>query len=447
VNPDSKTSKIAYLNSEYPYFSQSFILREIQKLRAMGFDIRVVSINLPARAYDEMSLEEQGEVGKTYYVKGAGVFGIAKAHLTTFIMNPVAYLRGLFYSLRLTGADLRKLVPMLAYFIEAVVVGRWMKSEELSHLHVHLANPGCTVGMITSRIYPIEFSFTAHGPDEFYDAPGYRLEEKVARAAFVVCIGFFARSQLMLLSDPHNWDKLEVAPLGVDPDVFTPRPSRPTNDAFEILCVGRLVPAKGQHVLVAAVDRLVKSGRNVRLRLVGGGPDRESLEREVSKRYLGEHVVFEGIINQDQIRELFYKADVFALPSFAEGIPVALMEAMAMGIPCITTFVAGISELIRDGVDGILVAPSDQEGLVHAIERLIDNPELVREFARAGRERVIDKYNLDRNVARLATVFRKRIKEPTIRNSQRSSLPSWRLSEQLPASLEASAQAKALPRN
>jgi colanic acid/amylovoran biosynthesis glycosyltransferase len=447
VSSNSTTSKIAYLNSEYPHFSQSFILREIQRLRATGFDIRVISINSPARSYSEMSLEEQGEVGKTYYVKGAGVSGIAKAHLTSLVLNPVAYLRGLFYALRLAGADLQKVLPMLAYFIEAVVVGRWMKAEQLSHLHVHLSNPGCTVGMITSRIYPIEFSFTAHGPDEFYDAPGYRLEEKVARAAFVVCIGFFARSQLMLLSEPHNWDKLEVAPLGVDPDVFAPRPSRPPNDVFEILCVGRLVPAKGQHVLLAAFDRLVKSNRNVRLRLVGGGPDRESLEREVSRRALGQHVIFEGMINQDRIRELFYKADVFALPSFAEGIPVALMEAMAMGIPCITTFVAGISELIRNGIDGILVAPSDQDGLVHAFERLIDNPELCREFARAGRERVIDKYNLDRNVARLATVFRKRIKEPTIRNHQKNSLPSWRLSEQLPASLESSAQAKALPPN
>jgi glycosyltransferase involved in cell wall biosynthesis len=209
--------------------------------------------------------------------------------------------------------------------------------------------------------------------------------------------------------------------------------------------VGRLVPAKGQLILLGAVDQLVKSKRNVRLRLVGGGPDRKSLEREVAKRGLGEHVIFEGMINQDQIRELFYKADVFALPSFAEGIPVALMEAMAMGIPCITTFVAGISELIREGIDGILVAPSDKDGLVHAIERLIDDPELCRNLGYAGRERVIEKYNLDRNVARLATVFKKRIKEPELRNQQRSSVPSWRLSEQLSASVESPTPVKVLP--
>ena len=411
----------------------------------MGFDIPVVSINSPGRLASEMSVEEREEAARTYYVKGAGVFGIAKLHLLTFVSSPTAYLGGLFYALRLAGADLHKVVPMIAYFLEAVVVGRWMKSQKISHLHVHLANPGCTVGMITSRIFPIDFSFTVHGPDEFYDAPGYRLREKVTRARFVVCIGFFARSQLMLLSEPRHWEKLEVAPLGVDPEVFAPRPSRPTNDTFEILCVGRLVPAKGQLILLGAVDQLVKSKRNVRLRLVGGGPDRKSLEREVAKRGLGEHVIFEGMINQDQIRELFYKADVFALPSFAEGIPVALMEAMAMGIPCITTFVAGISELIREGIDGILVAPSDKDGLVHAIERLIDDPELCRSLGHAGRERVIDKYNLDRNVARLAMVFKKRIKEPELRNQQRSSVPSWRLSEQLSASVESPTPVKVLP--
>jgi colanic acid/amylovoran biosynthesis glycosyltransferase len=437
--------KIAYLNSEYPYFSQSFILREIRKLRAMDFDIRVVSINSPGRRSSEMSLEEREEATKTYYVKGAGIYGISSAHLLTFLRAPAAYLRGLFYAMRLAGTDLRKLVSMIAYFVEAVVVGKWMESQKLSHLHVHLANPGCTVGMITSRIFPIKFSFTAHGPDEFYDAPGYQLKEKVTCASFVVCIGFFARSQLMLLSEPHHWNKLEVVPLGVDPDVFSPRPCRPTNDSFEILCVGRLVPAKGQHILLAAVDQLVKSHRSVRLRLVGGGQDRKGLEREVTKRGLGSHVIFEGIINQDRIRELFYKADVFALPSFAEGIPVALMEAMAMGIPCVTTFVAGISELIRDGIEGILVAPSDRDGLVHAIERLIDNPKLCRDLARAGRERVIDKYNLDRNVARLATVFKSRIKEPEIRNEQKISLRSWHLSGRLPVSVESPAQAKALP--
>jgi colanic acid/amylovoran biosynthesis glycosyltransferase len=445
VNPNSRKPKLAYLNSEYPYFSQSFILREIRKLRTMGFDIRVVSINPADRPYNELSVEERDEATHTYYVKSAGLVAIALAHLSTLMRSPIAYLRGLLYSLRLAGADLSKLVPTFGYFVEAVVVGRWMKAQKLNHLHVHLANPGCTVGLITSRIFPIEFSFTAHGPDEFYDAPGYCLKEKITRASFVVCIGYFSRSQLMLLSEPHNWDKLEVAPLGVDPEVFTLRPSRTANNPFEILCVGRLVPAKGQHILLSAIYQLAKSERRVRLRLVGGGPDREILEREVIKRGLSEYVVFEGVINQDQIRELFYNADVFVLPSFAEGIPVALMEAMAMGVPCVTTFVAGISELIRNGVDGILVAPSDRDGLVQAIERLIDSPELCRELARSGRERVVEKYNLDRNVARLATVFEKRIKEPDLRNEQENSLSSWQLSERLPVSGESPVQAKALP--
>jgi glycosyltransferase involved in cell wall biosynthesis len=173
--------------------------------------------------------------------------------------------------------------------------------------------------------------------------------------------------------------------------------------------VGRLVPAKGQHVLLAAVARLRASGRNLRLRLVGDGPDRASLQAAARRLSIEDAVIFEGAVNQDRIRDLYAKADVFALASFAEGIPVVLMEAMAMEIPCISTWITGIPELIRDSVDGLLVAPSDAEGLASAIARLMDDPELRARLGAAGRSRVIEKYDLRRNVARLADVFDARL--------------------------------------
>jgi glycosyltransferase involved in cell wall biosynthesis len=329
--------------------------------------------------------------------------------LATLVARPLDYLRGLLFALRLGGTDPLKMVYGVLYFVEAVMLGHWMAPQGLTHLHVHFATPAATVGLIASRVFPIGFSMTVHGPDEFYDAPGYRLAEKIAGAAFVCCIGAYARSQLMKLSPLEDWGKFEVSPLGVDAAVFAPRPFREAPNPFEVICVGRLVPAKGQHILVAAVDRLVKEGRHICLRFVGDGPDRPSLEADVAARGLGASVVFEGAGNQDRIRALYAQADAFALASFAEGIPVVLMEAMAMEIPCVTTWITGIPELIRDGVDGLLVPPSDDAALAQVLAVLMDDAAVRRRLGTAGRARVLEAYNLSRNTERLAAIFRRRL--------------------------------------
>ena len=407
--PSGEPIRIAYLVSAYPAVSHTFILREVQRLRRTNFEIYTASINAPDRSGDGLTEEEQSEAAATFYIKREGIRGALKAHSTVFLNSPKAYLAGLWFALRLGGIDLRQLAFAFCYFVEAVILGHWMQSRKLSHLHVHFANAASTVGLIASRTFPIRFSMTVHGPDEFYDAPGLRLAEKMAGAAFVRCIGQFARSQLMKLSSPTEWSKFDIGPLGVDPQLFTPRPFRTYPDRLELLCIGRLVPSKGQYALLAAVERLVKSYPDVRLRFVGDGPDREGLERAIASNGLGRWVTLEGSVNQDRIRDYYRQADIFVLPSFAEGIPVVLMEAMAMEVPCVSTFVAGIPELIRNEIDGILVPPSDDQALADAIGRLIDDPALRRRLGTAGRSRVIEKYDLDRNIARLADIFTHRI--------------------------------------
>ena len=402
-------TRLAYLVSQYPAVSHTFILREVRRLRELGFEIHVASINDPDRPADGLTADEREEAASTYFVKRAGAGGAARAHLAMLTTSPGAYLRGLVAALALGGTDVQKLAYGLFYFVEAVMVGEWMRGLGVSHLHVHFATPASTVGLIASRMFPVTLSITVHGPDEFYDAPGYRLPEKIAGATFVCCIGTYARSQLMKLSPYEQWGKFEVSPLGVDPTVFTPRPFREQPNPFEVICVGRLVPAKGQHILVAALERLVRDGRAVRLRFVGDGPDRAALERDVAARGLTDQVVFEGAVNQDRIRALYAQADVFALASFAEGIPVVLMEAMAMEIPCVSTFITGIPELIRPGTDGLLVPPSDDVALAGALATLMDAPALRQRLGAAGRQRVAEKYDLHRNTERLAEIFRRRV--------------------------------------
>ncbi len=401
--------RLAYLVSRYPAISHTFILREVLGLRELGFEISTASINDPDRPEGKLTAEERGEAGKTFYVKRAGAVGAGKALLAAGFRHPVKMLAGLRFAVGLAGTDVKKVVYAIFYFFEALLVGNWMRREKVSHLHVHFATPAATVGLITARMFPIGFSFTVHGPDEFYDAPGYRLTEKIEGADFVCCIGAYARSQLMKLSDVRHWSKFEIVPLGVDPAAFSPQPRTSDPKPFEIICVGRLVPAKGQHILLEAFARLVAEGRDVRLRFVGDGPDRPSLEKMAAELNLGEKVIFEGAVNQDRIRDLYAGADLFALASFAEGIPVVLMEAMALELPCVTTFITGIPELIRPGVDGLLVPPSDVVGLADAMAELMDDPARRAALAKAGRERVLEKYNLPKNIGKLGEVFKKRL--------------------------------------
>ena len=411
MSPNSTEApvRVAYLVSQYPMLSMIFIIREVLQLRQLGFEIDVASINRADRGREALTEAEAGEAARTYYVIPHGVRGALAAHARAIFGRPAAYCRGLFVALRLGRSDLRRLVMNLIYFTEALMVGAWMQRSRQTHLHVHLGQQVATVGMFVKQVFGFGLSITVHGPDEFYDAQGQYLEQKVAAADFICCISFFARSQLMKQSAHEHWSKLVVARLGVDPSLFVPSRAAAPDGVFEILCVGRLTPAKGQHLLVEALSALLKSGRAARLRIVGDGVDRRSLEALVAGRELGAAVVFEGAVNQDRIRSLYARADCFCIPSFAEGIPVVLMEAMAMEIACVTTHITGIPELIRHGVEGLLVAPSDLDGLVDALAQLIDDPELRRRLGEAGRRRVVAQYSLSDNVDTLAGIFKQRI--------------------------------------
>ncbi len=401
--------KLAYLISQYPAVSHTFILREIVELRRLGFTIRPASINAPDRPAAQLTAAEQQEAEHTWYVKRQGIRGAMTALLASLFSQPTGLARGLAAALRLGGLDLRKTLMNLAYFIEAAMLGRWMRREGLRHLHVHFATPAAMVGLLVKTIFNLGFSFTVHGPDEFYDAPGYRLAEKLAAADFVICISHYARSQIMKLSPVAQWGKYEICRLGVDPDRFAPRPTRPANAAFELLCVGRLTPAKGQAILLDALALLIASGFKVRLTFVGNGPDRSALEAQTERLALSDSVEFAGAVNQDSILDYYARADAFVLPSFAEGLPVVLMEAMAMELPCVTTHITGVPELIKNGLNGYLAAPSDVDGLAAAIGYLIDHPVQSRQIALAGRAKVLADYTLSTSVERLAAVFAKRL--------------------------------------
>jgi len=401
--------RLVYLLSRYPAVSHTFFLNEVLELRRLGFTIEVASINEPDRSRSSMPAVEAGEAEKTFYIKSQGAAWAGWIAAKTFLSRPQVFVRGLAAALRLGRWDPAATLYALFYFAEALILGDWMRLRGHRHLHIHFCGPVATVGLIASIAWKFPYSLTVHGPDEFYDVEKFYLRQKVEHARFILCISDFCRSQLMRIADSEHWDKMHVVRLGVDPSVFLPvSKERDPESPVEIVCVGRLVASKGQLILLRACTLLLSRGHSLRLHFVGAGPDHHHLQAFATQH--GAPVVFEGARSHDEIRHLLGSADIFALASFAEGVPVALMEAMIMEVPCVSTFVAGIPELIRDGLDGLLVPASSAEAMASALQRLIEDPLLRRSLGVAGARRVVGLYNLPQNVCTLARVFKENLR-------------------------------------
>jgi glycosyltransferase involved in cell wall biosynthesis len=352
-----------------------------------------------------MTEAERQEEATTTLVLPIG-FRFIAAHVESFARRPLRWLATLRLALRLGGLHPLRLARHLVYFAEAVFVGHVLLKRGIQHLHTHFSS---TVAILAAEFAAVDVSMTIHGPGEFDDVRGFHLAEKVARARFVVAISDYGKSQIMRAADPTHWEKVVVCRLGVDVSLFKPALVSTSADAFEIVCVARLAPVKAQLLLIRAVVELKRRGHVVRLRLVGPGPDELRLREAATLAGVEQHVVFEGARNQDEVLEFYRRASVFALPSFAEGVPVVLMEAMSTGLPCVATWVNGVPELIEHDVSGLLVPPASVEALVAALERLALGPETARRLSEAGRARIRESYDLGRNVAALASIFRNRV--------------------------------------
>jgi glycosyltransferase involved in cell wall biosynthesis len=292
-----------------------------------------------------------------------------------------------------------------AYFLEAGLLLDWMLFEGLNHVHVHFSGPAAAAALIASAGRTITYSLSIHGPVEFFNIDKEFLQEKSAHALFVRCISFFCQSQVMTVLPPEQWSKLHIVHCGIDPAVYKVRPD-PRNDSPMILSVGRLVPLKGQHLLLQACSILRSRGLRFTLTFVGDGPDRKSLEAYCCQHRLDDIVTFAGSIGQDKIHAFYDRTDIFALPSFAEGVPVVLMEAMAKGIACVSTYVGGIRELIESGRNGVLLAPADLEALMDCLEELLYDSDLRVRLGTEGRKTVEAEFDTARNGSLMAEQFK-----------------------------------------
>lgn len=412
VRKSAEEVAVAYVIGRYPAVSHAFVQREVLALRDAGARVETVSIHR-ARPEDALSAADRAEAEGTYALLPARLVALLAAHLSA-LTSPADYLSTLAHALRSGPAGIRGRIWQLFYFVEAIMLWKHCRRRGVRHLHAHHLNQASDAAMLAVHYAnaagaspPWTWSFTMHGPNELYDVSRFQLAEKAVSAAAVVCISDFARSQVMGFAPEAAWPRFQVVHCGLDPTEFDrDGAGSPTDDAFRVLYVGRLVPFKGQAILLEAIASLRSAGVDARLTLIGDGPSRQDLERRASELGLGDAVDFAGAVGQDEIRTHYAAADAFCLPSFAEGVPVVLMEAMAMRLPVVTTRIMGISELVDDGDNGLLVRPGRADELVAALGRLARDPELRSRLGGRGREKVVAEFDVRESGVQLAQLFR-----------------------------------------
>jgi glycosyltransferase involved in cell wall biosynthesis len=384
--------------------SHTFILREVLLVRRQGIEIMTCSIREPP-AESLIGPDEAAAHGETFYVISAArdLLQLAAAHLSIFFRSPSRWFSAFALAWRTRPEGMRAALWQFFYFLEAAVLAQHLRRNNVEHLHNHFANSSCSVAMLTSAMSGIPFSFTLHGPSVFFEAYRWRIDEKVARARFVACISHFARSQAMLLSDRQHWDKLKIVHCGVDPAQYGPDPDRAY--AKRILFIGRLAAIKGVPLLLDGITALLPMHPDLRLTIVGDGPDRATLEAQAAAQDLSAVVQFVGYKSQDEVARLLEAHDILVLPSFAEGVPVVLMEAMASRVPVVASRVAGVPELVEDEVSGYLTPPGDLGSLVDRLGRLLADAELCRRMGAAGRAKVEAEFDLGSEAAWMARLL------------------------------------------
>jgi colanic acid/amylovoran biosynthesis glycosyltransferase len=394
--------RIGYLANHYPRATDTFIQREVAGLRQRGFDVRTFSVRRSGSEHD-VSPEIIAEKRATRYLLPVAPTRLIYANAAAFIVAPLRYLAVLVLALRTRRPGLRGLALQLAYFQEAIILSLELRRQAVTHLHDHGGDNSGTVTLLASTLARVGYSITIHGPYIFFDPTHWALREKLRHSRFIACISHYCRSQVMLFSDQADWDRLKIIRCGIDVERF--RYTEVRRQVTQLLYVGRLAAEKGLRVLFESVRALLAGGYQFRLTLAGDGNDRQELEQLARQLGIYERLDFAGYVDPERVREYLRQSDIFILPSFAEGVPVCLMEAMASGVPVLSTYVGGIAELVESEQTGLLVPAGDSSALSQAIVRYLDDFELRQRVSRLARQKIVAAFNLDEEVGKLAELF------------------------------------------
>jgi colanic acid/amylovoran biosynthesis glycosyltransferase len=390
--------RIAYLTGEYPRATDTFIQREVFGLRELGVEVQTFSVRRPGSEH-MVGAEQQSESDRTFYILPVNPIYLLLSHLALFLSSPIRYLQAVKLAWSTSQPGWRGIIYQLFYFVEAGILAHQIKIKQIEHLHNHIVSSSGTVAMLAAELSGSTFSFTLHGPYIFFEPERWRLDEKIKRALFVSCISHYARSQGMVFAPTDKWNRMHIIHCGIDPALFEVVSHNELRK--HLLFVGRLAAAKGLPILLESLATLKQAHPDILLTVVGDGPDRQKLEQMTADLGLSKNVDFVGYQSQAEVRKHLQQTDVFVMSSFAEGIPVVLMEAMAAGVPVVATRIAGVSELVEDGVSGYLVPPGDVVSLTEGVEKILIDRERRSAFGTAGRAKVEKDFNITYEVKRL----------------------------------------------
>lgn len=395
--------RIGYLTNVYPAVSHSFIKREILALEEQGYSIKRWSIRPSAASLPDAT--DRAEADRTEVIL-SGPGRLILGTLRMMLKHPGRFVRCLGLALKGREAGLRAALVRFAYLAEACCLVQSAKRHQVDHVHAHFGTNPATVARLAYRLGGPTYSFTVHGPDEFDQPVLHDLSGKIADARFVAAISDYGRSQLMRWSAMVDWPRLAVVRCGLDAAFIDAQPAPIPDDAPpELVCVARLAPQKGLPLLIEAAARLKALGHSFRIVVVGDGDLRSLIAERIARHGLQDCVELRGAASMDGVRAALLAARAFVLPSFAEGLPVSIMEALALGRPVITTRIAGIPELVDDSC-GRLVHAGEVEGLCHAMAELLQAPAAdLRAMGEAGRQRVLAAHNARINAGQLARLF------------------------------------------
>ena len=393
--------RIAYLVNHYPKASHTFIRREIAALEHLGTEIERFTIR-PA-GEDLVDADDRAEQARTtVLLEQRRQFVLAPLRAT--LRSPGRMARALQLTTRLGRRSERGVLRHLAYLAEAAQLTETLRSRQVSHVHAHFGTNPAAVAMLWSTLSGGTYSFTVHGPEEFDHPEQLSIGDKIEQASFVVAVSNFGRSQLYRWCGHDHWTKIHIVGCTVDQsflDGLTPVPDRP-----RFVCIGRLCEQKGQMLLLEAAIELAKT-HDFELDFIGDGEFRRPMQDLIDSHALGHQIRLCGWRSGPDVRQALIDARAMVLPSFAEGLPVGIMEALALGRPVISTYVAGIPELVVPGQSGWLVPAGSVGDLVDAMAAALDTPvERLTEMGANGHRAVLADHHDRTEATRLAEYFR-----------------------------------------
>lgn len=377
--------RLAYLTTEYPKASHTFVRRELLALEELGHDILRMSVRGGSAMVDPSDLDE---ATKTTYLLSQKKRTLIGSFARAMVFRPIRFARACAMSYSMWKTSDRGWIRHLAYLVEATVMLWILKRENVEHVHVHFGKNSADVTRLVKCLGGPGYSMTIHGPGEFDNPRGFSLGPKIEDSEFTVAISHYGTAQLRRWVSYEHWDKLHVIRCTINED-FLSKYQPQTIDSKQFVCIGRLTAQKGQLLLIDALASLVADGVDVKLLLAGDGEMRDVLEQRVRDHGIEKNIEITGWIGEADVRRHLLESRAMVLPSFAEGLPVAIMEAMALGRPVISTCITGIPELLRDRENGWLITAGCVDDIARAMKEALETPlDRLNEMAADGHDRV-----------------------------------------------------------